>query len=231
MAELLLDVSHELVTPLTPLVGYLKMLRSGRLGPLTERQEQVLDAMQQASSRLERTIDNLVDLASIETGRYHVHPASFDAAAMVSACVADLHTKARARHVQVEVRSAASVKAHGDERRLRQALLNVLENAIRFSPHGGRVLIDLRSEDDHRSIAVYDQGPGMKDDWTHGLPSREGEERGAGVVLAMLVAREIVEAHGGRLTIETPPKDQPPVKELYTGTKVELSIPEHGDVT
>lgn len=220
------SLAHELATPLTPLVGYLKLLRVGKLGALSDQQQQVVEAMSNAADRLGRTVDNLVDFATLESGTYRIHRASFDAATMVDGCVEALRSKARGKRVRLEVRKPSSLTVSGDERKLLQALANVLDNAIRFSPHGGEVLLDVRHDDVSLWFDVYDQGPGLSAEAKAAidLGHRRPDERG-GSGLGMPVSRQIAVAHGGELQVQSPPAQQPHASRRYSGALVSLRIP------
>src|SRR5712664_640683 len=97
--EFMQNLSHELATPLTPITGYLKILKSRKTGPLAEPQERILESMTVASDRLSRTIDNLVDFATLERGGYAIHRDVFDAQGLVRSVVDEEKPKARARRV------------------------------------------------------------------------------------------------------------------------------------
>jgi signal transduction histidine kinase len=222
------NLAHELATPLTPLVGYLKLFKSGRLGALTEQQQQVIAAMTHASERLEHSIDNLVDYASIEGGKYRVMAAEFDASALVEQCINELQAKARAKHVRVDVRKPGHVVLIGDSRKLRQALANVLDNAVRVSPHGGQLLMELNELPDRVTFAVYDQGPGIPPEvqrLAEGGVLLRADERAGNAGLGLPVTIQIATAHGGGLTLESPPREQPDLRNLYSGSRVGFWIP------
>lgn len=226
-AEFMQNLAHELATPLTPLVGYLKLLRSGRLGELTERQQQVLQAMVHATERLERSLDNLVDYAAMDSGQYRIHRTTFDAVALVDACVAELQPKARAKHVRIDVHKPPRLELAGDDPKIRLAFARVLDNAVKYSPHGGHVLVVLAEVPDRASFDVFDQGPGISPDTQKAIAQVRRDERTDGVGLSLPLARQVVEAHGGQLTLESPPKEQPEVRDVFSGSRVGFWIPRH----
>src|SRR5438067_5853602 len=134
--EFMQNLSHEMATPLTPIVGYLKILRGGKAGALTEQQQRILESIATASERLSRTIDNLVDFATLEGGGGQaIHREDFDVETLVAPVFEEERTKAKSRRVHLEVRVETQDKAYGDVRKLRQALSNLIDNAIKFSPH------------------------------------------------------------------------------------------------
>ena len=228
--EFMQNLSHELATPLTPITGYLKIFRSGKMGALTEQQQKVIDSMSVASDRLARTIDNLVDFATLESGGYSVHRDQFDAQALAKAVLDDEKPKAKARKVHLDGRCELNEPAWGDERKLRQAITNAVDNAIKFSPPGSEVMLNVTSDATRLLVEVYDQGEGLLpgeservfDPFFHA--DRGAEERAPGAGLGLPVAKQIVEAHGGHIWIESPPKSQPQ-GHLFSGAKVAFWVP------
>jgi signal transduction histidine kinase len=237
--EFMQNLSHELATPLTPLAGYLDILRGGKLGPLSEGQRRVVDTMQQSVERLSRTIDNLVDFVALETGGYRVTRVPFDARAVAQSVVDDLYAKTRAKRLHVELLAGGAAPSVGDERKIRQALANLLDNAVKFSTHGGEVLVWVDTQPGWTRVAVYDQGHGIAADLAAKVfepffhaTRRVGEERAPGTGLGLPVAKQIIEAHGGRIWIESPPKTLPEgARHHYAGTKVAFEIPGPGAAT
>lgn len=223
-AEYLERLCHEFASPLTPIMGYLRLLSSGRLGDLSERQQQVVTSMVHATDRLSRVLDGLVDFAALETGHYHVEPVPFDAAVVVDQAVAEHVDQAYARHVSVEVRKPMRVDLRGDEVKIRQALSTLIDNAVRLSPHGGHVLVHVLDAADRTLFEVFDQGPGFSSEAQAALHARR-EERLGHTGLSLPVARQIVEAHRGLLFVESPPKEQPDARHRYSGARVGLWIP------
>jgi len=229
--EFMQNLSHELATPLTPITGYLKILKSGKTGPLAEPQERILESMTVASDRLSRTIDNLVDFATLESGGYAIHRDLFDAQGLVRSVVDEEKPKARARRVTLELVVEPTDRGWGDERKLKQAVGNVVDNAIKFSPHGSNVLLRLMGDAARLYFEVYDQGEGLLADEAEKVfdpffhADRVGDERAPGAGLGLPVAKQIVEAHGGKIWAESPPKNQPDSKHHFSGAKVAFWIP------
>jgi signal transduction histidine kinase len=228
------DVAHELSTPLTPLAGYLKILQSDKLGSLAPQQRRVVDAMSSAVTKLARIIDNLSDFATLQAGQAKLLPGAVDPDALVDEIVEELRPGAREARIQIEVRTARAGPIHADRRKLRQALANVIGNAVKFSPHGGDVLVETTRDAGRVRIAVYDQGPGIAaadtprvfEPFFHAARPRSEEARQPGSGLGLPVARRIVEAHGGRITVESPPLTQPAsMSRHFTGCKFIIELP------
>src|SRR6267142_1692055 len=195
--EFMQNLSHELATPLTPITGYLKILRSEKTGPLSDAQREI-----------------------------------FDPIAATKAVLEDEKPKAKARRITLELLAdALPATGWGDERKVKQALSNITDNAIKFSPHGSFVLLRVMADAQRLLFEIYDQGEGMLADEAEKVfdpffhADRVGEERAPGAGLGLPVAKQIVEAHGGRISAESPPKSQPDSKHHFSGTKVSFWIP------
>src|SRR5438445_683248 len=144
----------------------------------------------------------------------------------------EVKPKARARRITLELLAEPLPETGwGDERKLKQALGNVIDNAIKFSPHGSHVLVRVGADDQRLSFEVYDQGEGMLADEAEKVfdpffhADRVGDERAPGAGLGLPVAKQIIEAHGGRISAESPPKNQPESKSHFSGTRVSFWIP------
>jgi signal transduction histidine kinase len=229
--EFMQNLSHELATPLTPITGYLKILKSGKTGALTEQQQKILESMTLSSERLSRTIDNLVDFATLESGGYAIHRDIFDPQAAGRSIIDEEKPKARARRIVLELLVDHAGPGWGDERKLRQAIGNLVDNAIKFSPHGSNVLLRVAGDGARLYFEVYDEGEGMLADEAEKVfdpffhADRVGEERAPGAGLGLPVAKQIIEAHGGKIWAESPPKNQPDSRHHFSGAKVAFWIP------
>jgi signal transduction histidine kinase len=228
------NLAHELSTPLTPLAGYLKILASGKLGPLGPQHQRIVDAMQQALGKLVRVVDNLSDFASLEAGQAPLLDGAIDPDTLVDEVVAELRPAIKEARLNVTVGHGGSGAIAADGRKLRQAVGNLVANAVKFSPHGGEVLVDVTRDAERLRFAVYDQGPGIRPGEAESIfeplyhaGARAGEDaRLPGSGLGLPVARRIAEAHGGRVFVESPPRTQPAgVGRQFTGSKFVLEIP------
>ncbi|WP_373048356.1 ATP-binding protein [Vulgatibacter sp.] len=233
-SEFMQAVSHELATPLTPITGYLKILKSEKLGALNDRQSKVIDAMIQSTERLARVLDNLVDFANLETGRTLLREEPVDPRAIAEACIAEMRAAARNRRVGLAIWDESGGRnLVGDATKLKQALGNLVDNAVKFSPSGGQVLVELAAEPEGLVISVYDQGAGVPlaesqrifEPFFHA--SRAGEaERAPGAGLGLPVVRAIAKAHGGRAWAESPPRRQPErTGHFYPGSRFSIFLP------
>jgi signal transduction histidine kinase len=228
--EFMQNLSHELATPLTPITGYLKILQSGKMGTLSE-QKRILESMGLATDRLSHTIDNLVNFATFEGGGHAVHREPFDLQALLMAVLEEERLKAKSRRIHLDVKVETLEQGFGDDRELRQALSKLIDNSIKFGPQGSEILVRVSGDPTHLLFEVYDQGEGFLpgegenvfDPFFHA--DRVGEERAPGAGLGLPVAKQIVEAHGGHIWVESPPRNHPEGAHHFSGAKVAFWIP------
>ncbi|MFE9751268.1 sensor histidine kinase [Saccharothrix saharensis] len=202
------DVAHELRTPLANLRGHLEAVQDGVL-PLDPA---LVASLLEEQDLLERLVADLHDLALADAGALRVHPEERQAVDLAEQTVA-AH-RARAQASGVDLRAEAGhrpVVVHADPARLRQALGNLVSNAIRHTPPGGTVVVAVRGHADAVEFAVTDTGSGIAaehlphlfDRFYRADPSRDRAAGGSGLGLA--IARHLVEAHGGTLTAASTP--------------------------
>ncbi|HTP28578.1 MAG TPA: hybrid sensor histidine kinase/response regulator [Anaeromyxobacteraceae bacterium] len=224
-------LAHELSTPLTPLAGYVKILQSERLGVLSAQQRKVVDGMAIAVTKITHILDNLSDFARLQAGQSAIIPSQVDPDILAQDVVNELGGAARDARLHLEVRPSHGGAVVADVRKLRQALANVVQNAVKFSPHGGQVLVDVTRATGRLRFCVYDQGPGVVASSVERIfepfhyAERTGDAHPTGSGLGLPVARRIAEAHGGQLVVESPPHTQPSGHYHFSGSKFIIDIP------
>jgi len=227
------NLAHELRTALTPIAGYLKILSSDKLGPLSAQQQRILESIQGAAGRLTRVVENLSDFASLQASDAALFPAGVDPDALAEEVVADLRPAIREARLHVVVQRSGGGPVTADPKKLRQALANVVGNAVKFSPHGGEVLVEVQRDAAALRFAVSDQGPGVPpQDQKHlfepffHAAGKDDRSKHPGSGLGLPVAKRILEAHGGTISVESPPRAQSEgVRRHFTGSKFVLEIP------
>jgi signal transduction histidine kinase len=234
-AAFMRDLAHEVSTPLTPLVGYLKILQSEKLGALSPQQRRIVETMCVCVGRLTRIVENLGDFASLGSDRAPLSLEPLEPDALAEKVIEDLRPFIRDARLNVTLVKAGGGLVVADPRKLRQAVANVVGNAVKFSPHGAEVLVQVSREAGRLRFEVYDQGPGIPEaiaadifEPFHHARVRASEETrhypGSG--LGLPVARRIAEAHGGRVWLESPPRTQPlTAGHHFSGCRFTIEIP------
>jgi two-component system, OmpR family, phosphate regulon sensor histidine kinase PhoR len=202
------NVSHELKTPLTSISGYAETLLTD--APDTQTSQRFLTTIVTNAQRMQRLVDNLLDLARLEAGRWQPEREPIDVAEAARDTWGALGEGARARAVDftVDVRDQAET-VMADPDALRQVLTNLLDNSLRYTPAGGRIVCRSSVEDHGVAIRVIDNGSGIVPEHLPRIferfyrsdPSRSREEGGTGLGLA--IVKHLVEAHGGRVSAES----------------------------
>jgi signal transduction histidine kinase len=202
------NVSHELATPLTPIVGYLRMLIDEELGDLTKPQAKALRAMDDCIRRLRGTLDNLVDVTGLETGRMKFIHKSYDFLDVVRRAL-DAHATPIAEkklHVAAEL-PRGPLPAFGDPDRLGRAIGQLVDNALKFTPEGGKVGLAVDANESTYAVLVADSGPGVPPELRESIfePFRQidGSTTRAhgGVGVGLAIARRVARGHGGDVRV------------------------------
>lgn len=217
-------VTHELRSPLTAISGYVDLMRSGVHGPVGDaRYDRYLETIRTASTHLAAVIDDLMDVSKVEAGKVQLTLCDFDLAGLVQEVVDMQRVRADGGGVVLETAVPQGCRVRADRGRLRQVLLNLTTNAIRFTPPGGRVRIAaaLGGDGDCR-IAVSDTGIGIAPaDLARVLEpfvqiDNEVNRKGGGTGLGLPLSKRLVELHGGSLSLDSAPG---------SGTTVTVTLP------
>lgn len=206
------NVTHELATPMTPVVGYVRLLLDEELGALSAAQSKALRTVEECMGRLQRTIDNLLDVTGIETGRVQMRIAPYDFAEVVRGAVEHCGPRAAEAGIRLVTELAAGpLPAVGDGPRLGRAVGQLLDNALKFTPRGGVIGVRSRPGDAGRyETCVADTGPGIPEQQLERIfeafyqvdGSVTREHGGVGVGLA--IARRTARGLGGELRAVSP---------------------------
>jgi len=196
-ATVLAAVTHELRTPLTAIIGFAERLQGEKLR--RAQRSRYLDIIIEESRRLHRLAEGLIDVGSWSAGSLRLDPQSHSLAAILAAAVSAVAERAGAKRVTIRITGAA--KAFVDRDRCQQIFINLLDNAVRHSPRGGRVEVTVKQHGRTSTVTVKDHGPGFTPEMRRraGTPFAAGT--GGKVGLGLAVARLLAEAHGGTLSI------------------------------
>lgn len=218
------DVSHELRTPLTAIRGHLDLIK--RYG----MDEESLQAAESEVERMSRLVSDLLLLAKADYGGLTLNLEPLDLDTVVSEVYREARVLAKDRDLKVKIDDFEPVRINGDADRLKQLLLNLVSNAIKFTPDGGEIVLNLRKNLRTAELEVQDTGIGIgKEDLQRVFDrffqtdsSRARDARSEGVGLGLSIAKWIVEAHGGQITVES---------EVGVGTTFRVTIPHLEDRT
>jgi len=221
-SEFLSIASHQLYTPLTALRGYLSMMLEGDFGTISEQQKPIIDILQDSTNRLIELIKNLLDISRIESGRLELKLESIDLAAMAKSLVGELLPNARAKKLDLALEKPDPALPHvvGDTQRLRQVMLNFVDNAIKYTPQGF-VHVSLQKEGDKILFSVTDSGKGLLPEEIVKLFNKFTRVGGAsrfhteGVGLGLYVAKQIVKEHHGDIEVKSPGLNKGSTFSLY----------------
>ena len=223
-SRFLANMSHELRTPLNAVIGFTDLMRQGMFGSLgNPRYEEYATLIYDSGQLLLDLISDMLDMAKIEAGKLELNFERVDLTGTIEDSVRMLSDRADAEGVELGVNMPTTqISLTADRRAVKQVLLNLLTNAIKFTPRGGRIDVDIGVENDRVTIAVRDTGIGIP---AHELP-RLGKpfeqvcgdpmlaKSGTGLGLALV--RALVEKHGGQMRIES---------EEGVGTEVTVDFP------
>jgi two-component system OmpR family sensor kinase len=211
----LMSVSHELRTPLTAIRGHVAALAEG-LVESPELRARSLATVEAEVNRLERLVGDILDLARLDADRFTVHREEVGMEYVVERAYATFADQARRRGIDYEVEMRARPVIVSDGDRVLQIVANLLSNAFRATPDGGRIRLELARENGRVRVAVEDTGPGIPDADRERLfrPFFSGASHGTG--LGLTIARELSHALGGEIEFES---------ELGRGSRFELILP------
>jgi PAS domain S-box-containing protein len=208
--QFLSTMSHELRTPLNAVMGFSDMLSEERYGPLNDRQRRYVTHINTGGRHLLRLINDILDLSKIEAGRLQLAIESVpikSSFAEVFDCLRPLSDK---KSQTLVVQSLLNLCVRADATRLRQVLMNLVGNAIKFTPEGGKIELAAQQLGEVVRVEVRDSGPGIPEDEQqrifeafHRLQQSDKTSEGTGLGLA--ITRRLVELHGGRLGLESIP--------------------------
>jgi signal transduction histidine kinase len=228
--EFLRNVTHELATPLTPIVGYLHLLTRGDLGSLSPSQQKALASMGSSLRKLRNTVDTLLDVSALESGQMTFTRDTVDLGAVLERVVEEARTSFQDARVEVFVEEQKSpLPFRGDTEKVQRAIAHLVQNAVKFTPPGGNVGLACRAFGDTLVILVADDGEGIPKDKQElvfePFVQLDGSEtrRHGGIGLGLAFARRVAEAHGGTVTIDRA-SGVPVAGRAFHGSLIRLTV-------
>ncbi len=223
-SRFLANMSHELRTPLNAIIGFSEILKDEMFGPLgAPRYKEYAELINESGALLLDLINDILDMAKVEAGKYELHLEDIDAAEVVDGCLRLLRRRAEEAGITLSrAFPASAIPVHADRRALKQITLNLAANAIKFTPGGGNVRIELEAGDETLTLRVTDTGIGIakRDLERIGQPFEQARSDAqlaqAGTGLGLALVRSLAEMHGGTIDVAS---------EEGQGTTVTVRLP------
>lgn len=208
-SEFLASMSHELRTPLHTIIGFTELLAEELEGPLNEKQQRFMDHIHKDSLHLLTLINDILDISKIESGRIELRRETFDLGVVLEETLSSVRPQAAAKSIAIETSLSIPSVVFADRMRVKQVLFNLLSNALKFTPEGGKVRVEGALRDGFVEISVSDTGIGIPKDQHQAVfdkfhqvgATTKGVREGTGLGLA--ISKALVEEHGGRIWLES----------------------------
>lgn len=212
-ARFINTAAHELKTPLTALNIQIHLLRDERKGTLNAEQAKHLAIVERTAKRFNRLVEDLLDTARLQSHRFRLRLESMEVDRLVKQAVESMQAVARQAGIEIHLDVGQTPNVEADAERLNQVLLNLLNNAIKFTPEGGQIVVSTKQEADNVVVTVSDTGIGLEEDEIERLfqpfsqvPPSGGDRGGSG--LGLYLSKGIIKLHGGRIWCESPGRGQ-----------------------
>ena len=210
-SEFLASMSHELRTPLHTIIGFSELLTEQLEGPLNPKQHRFVGHILQDARHLLELINQVLDISKIESGRLELRRESFDFGQCIEEVLAGIRHHAASKNIIIESKNGFQGPLHADRLRVKEIFYNLLNNAVKFTPQGGRVWVESGREGGFLVATVRDTGIGISEKehtaifekfYQAGDP-KENTREGTG--LGLPITRRLVELHGGSISVESRP--------------------------
>jgi GAF domain-containing protein len=208
-SEFLANMSHELRTPLNAIIGFSEVLSERMFGEINDKQAEYLTDILESGRHLLSLINDILDLSKIEAGRMELEPTDFDLPAAIENTLILVRERAQRRGITLgRTVDERLGMIRADERKLKQVLLNLLSNALKFTPEGGQIDVQARAHNGEAEISVADTGVGIAPEDQEavfeefrqvGTAARKVEGTGLGLA----ISRKFIELHGGRIWVKS----------------------------
>src|SRR5262245_12324871 len=210
-SEFLANMSHELRTPLNAIIGFSEVLNERMFGELNEKQDEYLKDIYASGQHLLSLINDILDLSKIEAGRMELEVSEFSLPVAIDNALILVRERASRRGIKLgsEIDDRVGL-IRGDERKVKQVLLNLLSNALKFTPEGGRIDVCAAINDGMAEISVADTGVGIAPEDQEAIFEEfrqvgTADKKVEGTGLGLALSRKFIELHGGRIWVQSQP--------------------------
>ncbi len=209
-SEFLANMSHELRTPLTAILGFAELLKEELFGDLNDKQSQYVEDIYKSGDHLLSLINDILDLSKIEAGHMDLNRDRHNLSELVDSVIGIMKERARKADVQVETNIPNDLDAlFVDGRKVKQVLFNLISNAVKFTPAGGKVIIKAFERDDSLEVQVHDTGIGISSEDQEKLFQEFSQLDSSltkvheGTGLGLVLSKRFVQLHGGEIWVES----------------------------
>jgi signal transduction histidine kinase len=209
-SDFLANMSHELRTPLNAIIGFSEVMLGGMAGAMPEKQKEFIGDIRDSGKHLLALINDILDLSKIEAGRMELDVARFDLPAAMSNALTLVRGRAERHGIRLASEISTEVGPYdGDERKFKQIMLNLLTNAVKFTPEGGTVTMGAERVNGSYVFTVKDTGVGIAPEDQQAIfeefrqVGKDYERKAEGTGLGLALTKRLVELHGGRIEVRS----------------------------
>jgi signal transduction histidine kinase len=211
-SEFLANMSHELRTPLNAIIGFSEVLRQQMFGTINPKQSEYLEDIQTSGQHLLSLINDILDLSKVEAGKMELQLSQFSLPAALESVLLMVRERAAGRGIALRTELDPAIdQLEADERKVKQVVLNLLTNAVKFTPSGGTITLETKRDGAGVLVSVRDTGVGIApedqarvfEEFTQAGEAAASGQEGTG--LGLTLSRKLVELHGGRIWVESEP--------------------------
>ena len=200
-------VTHDLRTPLQTIITFLGMLKMGKIGDLSQRGNSLLESADKSSTRMNEIIESVLDLEKIRSGKAELSLEKLDVAGLLKTCAEALTLLGESKEITISVEAVEGTSISGDRHWLRQVIINLLANAINYSPEKTVVTLACRINGNCAEILICDQGPGIPDEEKQNIFEKfqrlkSTAKKVVGSGLGLTFCKEMVKLHNGTIYVE-----------------------------
>jgi signal transduction histidine kinase len=208
--EFLALTTHDLRSPLTVISGVINFFTSGRLGDLTSEQKNMVEMMERNTQNLIELVNDLLDASKLESGTMRLDPTTIELSGLAAELREQMEPLAREKEISLEEEIPEDLAPlRADRAKLRRVLVNLVSNALKFTPKGGRVRLTAAREGSFVRVCVVDTGVGIPAEDLHDIFDKYAQARSRatrsekGTGLGLYITRQLVELHGGKISVQS----------------------------
>ena len=209
-SDFLANMSHELRTPLNAIIGFSEVMLGGMAGTMPDKQKEFIGDIRDSGKHLLALINDILDLSKIEAGRMELDVTRFDLPSAMSNAMTLVRGRAERHGIRLSSDISAEVSSYdGDERKFKQIVLNLLTNAVKFTPEGGSVTLGAQRMNGAYVFSVKDTGVGIAPEDQQAVfeefkqVGRDYDKKAEGTGLGLALTKRLVELHGGRIRLDS----------------------------